>query len=251
VTFTLTASLDRPHAVTVWRLSSRGEVQVKTKNVIVSALGVLLVGMLWFQFVYSPMESKASKARSAAHDADVSADNLRKAITGATSGGKKDKPQDISVAQLTAAIPVDAAEAAFLRSIDDLRISSGADWQSITPTAPVSTSSVATISVGITVQGTEDQLAHYMSGLSDMNASSCSTTSRSPRTAVALHPGPSSSSRPVPRSSVTATSRCSCGRIFGQASAVAAPNGTVSGGTGTTPATGAPAPTGPSGTQNG
>jgi Tfp pilus assembly protein PilO len=227
-------------------------VQVKTKNVIVSALGVLLVGMLWFQFVYSPMESKASKARSAAHDADVSADNLRKAITGANSGAKKDKPADISAAQLTAAIPVDAAEAAFLRSIDDLRISSGADWQSITPAPPVSASSVATISVGITVQGTEDQLARYMSGLSDMKRIFVlDNVSISPSAGGSA---PGSQQQFKAGAAFVGDNHIQmqlAGRIFGQASAVAAPNGTVSGGTGTTPATGAPAPTGPSGTQNG
>ena len=37
---------------------------------------------------------------------------------------------------MLAAIPVDAAEASFLRSIDALRVASGADWQSITPSRP-------------------------------------------------------------------------------------------------------------------
>ena len=56
--------------------------QVKTKNLLVGALVVLLVGALWYKVVYSPMESKASKAKTAAHDADTSAASLRQALGG-------------------------------------------------------------------------------------------------------------------------------------------------------------------------
>jgi Tfp pilus assembly protein PilO len=143
-------------------------VQVKTKNVMFGALVVLMVGVLWYSVVYSPMEAKASKAKTAAHDADISAAQLRQSL-GASSGAKKStKNHDVAIDVMLAAIPVDSGEAAFLRSIDELRVTSGADWQSVSPTAPVTTNSLASITIGITVQGTEDQLAAYVSGLEDL-----------------------------------------------------------------------------------
>jgi Tfp pilus assembly protein PilO len=142
-------------------------VQVKTKNLLVSAIVVLLVGALWYKVVYSPMESKASKAKTAATDANTSAATLRQAL-GQAGVAKKKNGQEVSLGVMLTAIPADSAEASFLRSIDALRILSGADWQSITPAAPVTTGTLASISVGISVQGTEDQLARYVSGLADL-----------------------------------------------------------------------------------
>jgi Tfp pilus assembly protein PilO len=142
-------------------------VQVKTKNLFVGALVVLLVGGLWYKVVYSPMESKASKAKTAATAADTSAAGLRKQL-GQSDATKKTNGQNVSLGAMLTAIPVDSAEASFLRSIDALRVATGANWQSITPAAPTSTGGLATISVGISVQGTEDQLARYVSGLTEL-----------------------------------------------------------------------------------
>jgi Tfp pilus assembly protein PilO len=140
-------------------------VQVKTKNMMFAALVVLMVGVLWYRVVYSPMEAKASKAKTAAHEAETSAAQLRTALGTASGAKKKTTNHDVATDVMLAAIPLDSAEASFLRSIDELRVTSGADWQSITPTAPVGAGSVAAITVGITVQGTEAQLAAYANGL--------------------------------------------------------------------------------------
>jgi Tfp pilus assembly protein PilO len=142
-------------------------VQVKTKNLMVGALVVLLVGGLWYKVVYSPMESKASKAKTAANAADTSAAGLRQQL-GQSGATKKTNGQNVSLGAMLTAIPVDSAEASFLRSLDGLRVATGATWQSITPAPPTSTGSLATISVGISVQGTEDQLALYVSGLTEL-----------------------------------------------------------------------------------
>jgi Tfp pilus assembly protein PilO len=145
-------------------------VQVKTKNLVMGALVVLFVGLLWFQFVYSPMENKASKARTAAHDADQSAAQLRRALAEGTT--KKPKSQDATSQAMLEAVPVDEAEAQFLRDVDALRVQTGAAWQSITPTAgaagAVGSTNLTTVNVGITVQGTNAQLLQYVTGLSGL-----------------------------------------------------------------------------------
>jgi Tfp pilus assembly protein PilO len=216
-------------------------VQVKTKNLLIGAIVVLLVGLLWYKAVYSPMENKASTAKTAAHQADATAASLRQELNAAAS--KKAKGQDVSTAALLAAVPLDAAEASFLRSIDELRVSSGADWQSITPAPPTSGSNVATITVGISVQGSEDQLARYVSGLSDLKRlfvlDTLTLTSAAPS-------GPGSPSNPTAGNVFTSgkMQMAISGRVFTQPSVVAATAGGTTGtGATTTPGVGAPAPT--------
>ena len=66
--------------------------QVKTKNLVVGAIVVLLVGALWYKVAYSPMQNKASKAKTAAHDADVQAATLRQQIA---AEAKRAKAQNV------------------------------------------------------------------------------------------------------------------------------------------------------------
>lgn len=215
--------------------------QVKTKNLIVAALVVLLVGMAWYQLVYGSMESKASKAKSAAHDAEVAADSLRKSLSNfATPDGKK--KSDVGSADLRAALPADVAEASFLRTLDTLRVTSGADWQSVTPSAPVISPDATIVSVGISAQGTEDQIARYLNGLYGLkrifivdNVSMTAQTGPG-------SPGGASGGGAVfgDKLQMTVT-----GRLFSQPTASVTPTGANgTSGAARTPVAGAPAPAG-------
>ena len=216
--------------------------QVKTKNLLIGAIVVLLVGLLWYKVVYSPMESKASKAKTAAHQADATAASLRQELNSAAS--KKAKGQAVSTAALLAAVPLDAAEASFLRSIDELRVSSGADWQSITPAPPTSAGDIATITVGISVQGSEDQLARYVSGLSDLKRLFVLDTLTLTAAAPSGEPGSAPNATPGNVFTSGKMQMQISGRIFTQPAVVPATPGGVTGAPRTaTPGVGAPAPT--------
>jgi len=228
-------------------------VQVKTKNLIVGVLAVLFVGMVWFRVVYSPMEDKASKARASAHEADVTSQNLKQAINGTSPAGKNTK-KDIAPEVMLAAVPADNAEASFLRAVDGIRVSSGAQWQSITPSIPTPAGSVTSINVAITLEGTEDQVARYVAGLAGLkrlfvldnlaitpSGSSAAAGSAAPQG----HPG-----------SVFVGDTMSAqiaGRIFSQPAAAIATGttGTGTAGSSPRPASGAPAPTGGQSSQPG
>jgi Tfp pilus assembly protein PilO len=144
-------------------------VQVKTKTLIVGGLAVLMVGLLWYRVVYSPIKSKTSKANAAAHNAETDSKNLQDAIDNILSSNKKAAAKDVGTAKMLEAIPADTAEASFLRSLDSLRIGSGANWQSVTPSTPAAAGGVTSIGVSINVFGTEDQLARYLTGLYSMH----------------------------------------------------------------------------------
>jgi Tfp pilus assembly protein PilO len=198
-----------------------------------TAVVVLLVGALWYKVVYSSMESKASKAKTAAHNDEATAASLQTRINAINAEKKKEKAHAVPSSVLKAAVPADAAEASFLRAVDALRISSGADWQSITPGTPVVVGTLTTINVAITVQGTESQLMSYQKSLYDLKRIFVlDGLSISPNGgAVAPGSAPSASAGTV-FSGDTLQMQIT-GRIFSQAAAVA------SGATGATGATGA------------
>jgi Tfp pilus assembly protein PilO len=220
-------------------------VQVKAKNALLSAVVVLLVGALWYKVVYSPMESKASKAKTAAEAADQTAANLQTRISAVTAAQKKAKSHEVASRVLLAAVPAQAAEATFLRAIDALRISSGADWQSITPGVPVLTGTLTTINVAITVQGTEAQLRSYQNGLYDLkriflvDGLSISVGGSSPAPGAVPHASGGVFSADQLQMQIT-------GRIFSQPGAVGTTGATGASGAAaaTKPATGAAAPPG-------
>jgi Tfp pilus assembly protein PilO len=129
---------------------------------------VLVVGLLWYQFVYSPIKSKTSKANTAAQAAQSDVDSLQRQIDQLNAANKKSQAKNIGTTQMLQAIPADFAEASFLRSLDTLRGTSGAAWQSVTPSVPTLAGGLTSINVSITVNGNEEQLARYLSGLYSM-----------------------------------------------------------------------------------
>ncbi len=227
--------------------------QVKTKNLVVGALVVLLVGMLWYRVVYSPMQSKASKAKTAAHDADTQSTNLRQTLKATGDAGKK-TAKSASNESLLAALPADPAQASFFRALDALRTSSGADWQTVSPSVPTPSGTYSSITVAITVSGTEDQIDRYLAGLASMSrVFVVDNLSIGPGGSTAAA-GPVATQGPPGVAFVGGLEQAAIsGRIF-TSSAGAASTTTGATGAAATPTTGAPAPTGagaPAGTVNG
>jgi Tfp pilus assembly protein PilO len=227
-------------------------VQVKTKNLLVGALVVVLVGALWYRVVYSPITSKTAKAKTAAQDADAQSANLKAALKGSSTTKKNSKTA--SSKALLAAIPSDPAEAEFLRDLDVIRIDTGADWQSVTPGLPApAAGGGSSVSVGITVSGSEDQIARYLVELSSMDrvfVIDNVTLSQGGSTSPAGTADPAAHGAVFLGSQQQATIS---GRIFSAGTGTASAT-TGTGGASTPPTTGAPAPTGagaPTGTVNG
>ena len=138
--------------------------QVKTKNIAVIALGVLLVLLLWYRLVYSSMSNQATKAKQATHDAQLRVDALQHQLR-LTTGGANGEAKKASADELQHAIPVTPALSDFLRTTDRLRAQTAVGFQSITPSAPTVIAGVETISLGIVVQGEYRQVLAYLDAL--------------------------------------------------------------------------------------
>jgi Tfp pilus assembly protein PilO len=139
-------------------------VQVKTKNVAVIALGVVLVLLLWYRMVYSSMSSQATKAKQSTHDAQLRVDALQRQLRQST-GDAAGQAKKASADELQHAIPVTPGLSNFLRTTDKIRAASGVGFQSITPSAPTLVGSVQTINLGIVVQGEYRQVLTYLDAL--------------------------------------------------------------------------------------
>jgi Tfp pilus assembly protein PilO len=140
-------------------------VQVKTKNVAVIALGVVLVLLLWYRMVYSSMSSQATKSKQATQNAQLQVDALQRQLrqsSGDSAGGQAKKA---SADELQHAIPVTPGLSNFLRTTDKIRAATGIGFQSITPSAPTAVGNVQTINLGIVVQGPYRQVLAYLDAL--------------------------------------------------------------------------------------
>lgn len=138
--------------------------QVKTKNIAVIALGVLLVLLLWYRLVYSSMSNQATKAKQATHDAQLRLDALQHQLR-LTTGGANGEAKKASADELQHAIPVTPALSDFLRTTDRIRAQTAVGFQSITPSTPTVIGGVETINLGIVVQGEYRQVLAYLDAL--------------------------------------------------------------------------------------
>jgi Tfp pilus assembly protein PilO len=140
---------------------------VKTKNIAVIILAVLLVTLLWHRVVYSSMGNQASKANQAAEDAEMQAKTLEAQVRAL--GGLDAQRKNPSLQELQNAIPEGPALASFLRAVDTVRVQSGVGFQSIVPNPPAPDGGIASVNLGITVQGTYEQVRDYADRLESLS----------------------------------------------------------------------------------
>jgi Tfp pilus assembly protein PilO len=142
--------------------------QVKTKDIAVIGLAIILVLFLWYRFVYSSMDSQASKATQAAQDAKTQADSLQHQLNELTGTSQKKKASND---ELQKAIPPTPDVGAFLRQVQQVRDSVGIPdaFQTIVPTAPTAQSGGGTVGMGITVKGSYSQMMDYVNRLNKLS----------------------------------------------------------------------------------
>jgi Tfp pilus assembly protein PilO len=142
---------------------------MKQKNLMVGALVAALVMALWYMMLYSPLNSKASKANKAASAAQAKETSLRADLRKISPTGAAAKNQKKLDALLQSSVPKDPAEAAFLRQLNSIKNSTGVAFQSVTPSPPTSASGLSSIGVSITVQGSDAQVMSYLQRLEKLS----------------------------------------------------------------------------------
>ncbi len=129
----------------------------------VSALAAGLVLVLWYQFLYAPMNAKASKAKDNAQAAETKVKSLEAQLKPA---GDKQEATDVAKkaleTKLRKAITEQPALGPFIRQIQSLESESGVTLVSIAPSSPISDGSLATVNLGVSFGGNYAQATDFM-----------------------------------------------------------------------------------------
>jgi Tfp pilus assembly protein PilO len=137
-------------------------VPVKQKNMMVGGLAAIMVLVVWYMFLYSPMSSQKSKANQAAAAAQSKAKSLQLELNSLKAAAPA---KSAELKKLNTAIPLLPSESAFLRDLDGIKTATGVDFQSVSPNTPTPSTSLSTINVSITVQGSLSQVEAYVTRL--------------------------------------------------------------------------------------
>lgn len=142
--------------------------QVKTKQTMVIALFVLLIGAIWYQYVFSPSQSAISDANAKTADATSQAKIQRAQLNGPTSHSKKSNTGQITSDQLQAAVPDDPKMTDLLRQLEALRVKDGVGWSTITPSLGTMQGKVMSTNIGITVGGSYPAVHNFVDDVLSM-----------------------------------------------------------------------------------
>ena len=137
--------------------------QVKTKNLAVAAVIVVLTLAMWYVLLYSPMAAQTSKAKSDANAAQDEVASLQQKVQQVKPTGKEAQDQQAVLAELQAAIPDTPALSQFLRQSDVILRTSGAAFQTITPSTGATTA--GTVNLTLAVSGSEGAVNEYVARL--------------------------------------------------------------------------------------
>ncbi len=139
---------------------------MKTKNLAVSILAALLVLAVWYQYLLKPTRSQASKVRAETATDRAKLAPLQRQLDQARADDAHKSTLAAQLAALQLAVPNSPALAAFVRDANQIAAASGVSWQSVTHALPTpSLGGVETITVGIQVKGTYEQVLDYVGRL--------------------------------------------------------------------------------------
>jgi Tfp pilus assembly protein PilO len=142
---------------------------VKTKNLAVGALVGFLMLALWYNFLLKPTNAKVSKVKADTETERAKLQPLQAQVAQANIDASHADTFKARLAVLKHAVPDSPELANFIRDANDIAQASGITWQSVThgpPTAGVGGPS--TITLGIQVQGTYDQVLDYLARMAEL-----------------------------------------------------------------------------------
>jgi Tfp pilus assembly protein PilO len=137
---------------------------MKTKNLAVGALAVLLVTALWWNFLLKPSKSEAKKVKAETTTEREKLAPLEAQLSKARLAQAHAATFKAQLTSLQNAVPASPALAEFLRAANFIADTSRVSWQQVThgPPAPDPSTGVSAIPVGIQVKGTYQQVMDYL-----------------------------------------------------------------------------------------
>jgi len=142
---------------------------MKTKNLAVSILAAVLITALWYSFLLKPIRSQASKVKADTADERSKLEPLQAQLSKAQRDAAHAASFKAELQSLQLAMPDSPALSAFIRDANGIAEASGVTWQSVSHSTPTEgVAGVMSITLGITVKGTYEQVMDYLSRLDQL-----------------------------------------------------------------------------------
>jgi Tfp pilus assembly protein PilO len=143
---------------------------MKTRTLIASVLGLIVVLLAWNLLFFSPAGKDADTAKDreqVAATQNLTLENTLQRLLDL----KKQQPQLMDDKdRLSAKVPTNADLEVFIRAANDLSVESGLDWISIAPTEPLpGASGVSEIKMTVQLEGGYYQVLDYLNRMEDMS----------------------------------------------------------------------------------
>jgi Tfp pilus assembly protein PilO len=136
---------------------------MKTKNLAVGALAAALTLALWWNFLLKPTQKQASKVKAETTMERTKLQPLEAQVAQAQADAAHASTFKAQLAVLQHAVPDSPALADFIRDANAIADASRISWQSVTHGPPTpGTAGVASITVGIQIRGTYEQVRDYL-----------------------------------------------------------------------------------------
>jgi len=207
-------------------------------RIIAAVLGVFVLVLVWYQFLYKPASNDVDSAQSQLEQAQAKNDDLAAQVRKLQQTHQGNAQAQAQIDKLSKGIPPTPALDSFLREAYDIKLKSGVEWVSIAPSPPTPGAAASEIKMQIVVSGGYYQVLDYLDRLGKLprivvvdginvatgaSGNSTSTGSSATPTTTGVSSG-------APNLSVTLTAR-----MFTQAEATG--TGSSSSGTGATSGT--------------
>ena len=142
---------------------------MKTKNLAVGALVGLLTMALWYNFLLKPTRASEKKVKDETAVERTKLQPLQAQVAQANIDAAHAGTFKARLAVLKNAIPESPALANFIRDANAVAAASGISWQSVTHGPPTpGVGGVESISVGIQIKGTYEQVLDYLTRISKL-----------------------------------------------------------------------------------
>jgi type IV pilus assembly protein PilO len=140
---------------------------MKTRNIAFGALIAVLVMALWYNFLLKPSRADAKKVKAEVETEKAKLPPLQAQLAQANNDAAHAGTFKAQLAALKHALPDSPELANFIRDANAVAAASNIEWQSVSHSEPTpGADGIATITLGIQVKGTYEQVLDYLTRMS-------------------------------------------------------------------------------------
>jgi Tfp pilus assembly protein PilO len=147
--------------------NDRAEAAMKSRTIVIGAVGAVLVIVVWWMFVFSGIRSDASDVNGEIDDARAETRALETQLAQIEDLEANSAETQQRLQELEAAVPEGTELGTFIDQANALGLETGVTWVSVTP-APPTAGVVGTVNLSIVVSGGYYNVLDYLNRMENM-----------------------------------------------------------------------------------